>query len=119
MRKPAPLTSEEQALVRRYPEIGSGLVSQIAYTRPAAPILLNLHERVDGLGYPRGIPSMDAPRGARIVAVADAYDAMTHPRVFRDTLAPEAALAELERCSGSQFDAAVVAAFRSIVASRS
>jgi putative nucleotidyltransferase with HDIG domain len=118
IRKPAPLTAEERALVRRHPEIGSELVAQLPYTRQAAPIILNLHERVDGRGYPRGVPSMRAPFGARIIAVADAYDVMTHPRVFRDILTPADASDELERSSGTQFDPAVVAALQPAAPSR-
>ena len=63
------------------------------------------HERIDGLGYPNGTHAADVALGARIIAVADAFDAMTRPRVFRDAITPREALLELERCAGTQFDA--------------
>jgi HD-GYP domain-containing protein (c-di-GMP phosphodiesterase class II) len=70
---------------------------------------------VDGRGYPNGTPAADVALGARIIAVADAFDAMTRSRVFRTAVSPAEALAELERCAGTQFDPAVVAAFKGIV----
>jgi HD-GYP domain-containing protein (c-di-GMP phosphodiesterase class II) len=73
------------------------------------------HERMDGLGYPNGIRAERVSIGARIVSVADAYDTMTRPRVFRDAIDAGEAVLELERCSGTQFDAAVVGAFRKVV----
>jgi len=82
----------------------------------AAPIVRDAHERLDGLGYPLGIYADEVCLGARIVCVADAYDTMTRPRVFRDAITPPEALLELERCSGTQFDPAVVNAFRRIIA---
>jgi HD-GYP domain-containing protein (c-di-GMP phosphodiesterase class II) len=73
------------------------------------------HERMDGLGYPRGVRAADVSLGARIVCVADAYDTMTRPRVFRDAISPTDAMLELDRCSGSQFDPMVVEAFGRVV----
>ena len=116
LRKPAPLTTEEQTLVRRHPTLGSELVAQVPYLHSAVPIVRDAHERMDGLGYPRGIHAAEVSLGARIVCVADAYDTMTRPRVFRDAILPAEALLELERCSGSQFDPAVVEAFRRVTA---
>jgi cyclic di-GMP phosphodiesterase len=110
LRKPAPLTVDEQRLIRMHPGIGSGLIAQIPYLAAAAVVVRDAHERVDGLGYPRGKRGDEVWIGARIVAVADAYDAMIHARVFRDPVTPEAALTELRRCSGTQFDARVVRA---------
>ena len=72
---------------------------------------------MDGLGYPDGLHAAEVCVGARIVGVADAYDAMTRPRVFRDAITPGSALLELERCSGTQFDALIVEALREMVAS--
>jgi HD-GYP domain-containing protein (c-di-GMP phosphodiesterase class II) len=71
----------------------------------------DVHERPDGLGYPNGAPGADVALGARIIAVADAYDTMTRSRVFRDAITPREALLELERCAGTQFDPTVVDAF--------
>jgi len=115
LRKPAPLTQEEQTLVRCHPTLASELISRIAYLKDAVPIVRDAHERMDGLGYPRGIHAAEVSLGARIVCVADAYDTMIRPRVFRDAIVPREALLEVERCSGSQFDPAVVAAFRRVL----
>ena len=115
LRKPAPLTADEQTMIRLHPRLGSELIDGVRYLSGAAQIVRDAHERVDGRGYPRGIRSGALPVGARIVTVADAYDTMTRPRVFRDAVSPGAALAELERCSGTQFDAAAVGALRRVL----
>ena len=107
LRKPAPLTVEEQRLIRRHPRIGHELIAHVPYLSLAAPIVRDAHERIDGLGYPQGSRAGEVSIGARIVSVADAYDTMTRARVFRDAMSPAAALAEIERCSGTQFDPTV------------
>jgi two-component system cell cycle response regulator len=116
LRKPAPLTMEEQSLVRQHPLIGSELLSQVPYLLPATPFVRDAPVRMDGLGYPNGLRAATVALGARIVSVADAYDTMTRPRVFRDAISAADAVMELERCSGTQFDPTVVAAFRQVVA---
>ena len=116
LRKPAPLTVEELLLVRCHPSIGSELIAQVPYLQSVVPIVRDTHERMDGLGYPRGVRASEVSIGARIVCVADAYDTMTRPRVFRDALSPADALLELQRCSGTQFDPLVVDAFRRVIA---
>ena len=108
MRKPAPLTGDEVAIVRRYPLIGSELVAAVPYLAGAARLIADACERPDGRGYPRGAAAADVPAGARLIAVTDAFDVMTHPRVYRDPLPVRDALLELERCRGSQFDASCV-----------
>jgi cyclic di-GMP phosphodiesterase len=118
LRKPAPLTAEEQRVVRQHPAIGSTLVARIAYAAGAAPIVRDAQERPDGLGYPRGIRGRDVGLAARIVGLADAYDTMIRARAFRAALAPQAALAEIVRCRGTQFDARVVDAFTALLAAR-
>jgi response regulator RpfG family c-di-GMP phosphodiesterase len=115
LRKPAPLTVEELLLVRRHPTIGSELLSSVPYLQASMAIVREAHERMDGLGYPQGVHASSVSIGARIVGVADAYDTMTRPRVFRDAISPADALLELERCSGTQFDPLVVEAFRRVV----
>jgi HD-GYP domain-containing protein (c-di-GMP phosphodiesterase class II) len=115
LRKPAPLTGEEQTLVRCHPTLGSELIARVPYLRHAVPIVRDAHERMDGLGYPRGIHASEVSLGARIVCVADAYDTMSRPRVFRDAIGPAEALLEVQRCSGSQFDPVVVDAFRRVL----
>lgn len=116
LRKPAPLTLEELLLVRRHPLIGSELIAQVPFFEPAVPIVRHAHERMDGLGYPDGLHAAEACVGARIVCVADAFDTMTRPRVFRDAIGAREALLEIERCSGTQFDPLVVEAFGRVIA---
>jgi HD-GYP domain-containing protein (c-di-GMP phosphodiesterase class II) len=118
LRKPAPLTPEELSLVRLHPIIASELVALVPYVAAAADIVRDMHERMDGLGYPRGVRAADVDLGARIVALADAYDTMTRPRVFRNAIPPADAVLELDRCAGSQFDPDVLAAFRKVAASQ-
>ena len=116
LRKPAPLTAEETALIRQHPRLGSELIRDVSYLADAAAVVRDAQERIDGLGYPHGLRADDVWIGARIVAVADAYDTMTRPRVFRDAITPSEAFLELERCSGTQFDPQVVAALRDVLA---
>jgi len=115
LRKPAPLTAEEQQLVRKHPQIAADLIVQVPYLRAAADLVRDAQERLDGLGYPNGTRAADVALGARIIAVADAYDAMTRPRVFRDAITTREALLELQRCAGTQFDPLVVDVFNKIV----
>jgi response regulator RpfG family c-di-GMP phosphodiesterase len=114
LRKPAPLTVEEQAVMRQHPQIASELIAPVPYLAAAAALVRDAHERLDGLGYPNGAHAGDVALGARIIAVADAFDTMTRPRVFRDAILPAEALLELERCAGTQFDAAVVDIFKRV-----
>lgn len=115
LRKPAPLTGEEQLLIRLHPVIGSDLIREIPYLSACADLVRDAHERMDGLGYPHGLKATEVPIGSRIIAVADAYDAMTRPRVFRDAISHDDAILELSRCAGAQFDASVVEAFKRVV----
>ena len=115
MRKPAPLTVEEQDLVREHPQIAAELIAGVPYLYTAVDLVRDVHERFDGLGYPNGTYAADVALGARIIAVADAFDTMTRPRVFRDATPPGEALLEIQRCAGAQFDAAVVATFCRVV----
>ena len=114
LRKPAPLSVEEQSVIRQHPQIASDLIAPVPYLATAAELVRDAYERVDGLGYPNGTRATDVAIGARIIAVADAFDAMTRPRVFRDAISPAEALLELERCSGTQFDTAVVDVFKRV-----
>jgi response regulator RpfG family c-di-GMP phosphodiesterase len=115
LKKPAPLTLEEQRLVRLYPQIGYELLAEVPSMFEAAPLIRHAQERPDGQGYPAGSEAGSIAVGARIIAVADAFDVMTRPRVFRDPVTRSAALSELERHSGSQFDPAVVQAVVALV----
>ena len=114
LRKPAPLTTEEQDVIRRHPQIASDLIARVPYLAAAAELVRDAHERVDGLGYPNGTHAADVALGARIIAVADAFDTMTRPRVFRDAVSTHEAVLELERCAGTQFDAGVVMTFKKV-----
>jgi putative nucleotidyltransferase with HDIG domain len=115
LRKPAPLTAEEQRVIRMHPTLAATIIERVPYLAPAASVVRDAQERLDGLGYPSGSRGNTVWIGARIVAVADAYDTMTRARVFRDAISPAAAVAELTRCSGTQFDARVVHAFADLV----
>jgi putative two-component system response regulator len=115
LRKPAPLTLEEQQLIRQHPQIAADLIARVPYLEKASELVRDAHERVDGLGYPNGTHASDVALGARIIAVADAFDAMTRPRVFRDAITAREALLELERCAGTQFDQLVVDMFKRVV----
>ena len=111
LRKPAPLTIEEQNVIRQHPQIASELIARVPYLAAAAELVRDAHERVDGLGYPNGSPASDVALCARMISVADAFDTMTRPRVFRDAITAREAVMELERCAGTQFDAGVVRTF--------
>jgi diguanylate cyclase (GGDEF)-like protein/putative nucleotidyltransferase with HDIG domain len=110
LRKPGWLTEEDWNEMRRHPEIGARILRG-ANLDDIGEWVLAHHERPDGQGYPHGLAGNDIPLEARILAVADAYEAMTSDRVYRPALTPESARDELLRCSGSQFDSRVVDAF--------
>ncbi len=110
LRKPGPLTDPERLVLQRHPEIGHRMLESLGVD-PVAEWVLHHHERWDGTGYPERLSGEEIPLGARIIFVADAYDAMTSDRAYRGRLTPREAIEELERCSGTQFDPAIVAAF--------
>jgi HD-GYP domain-containing protein (c-di-GMP phosphodiesterase class II) len=110
LQKPGPLTDEEWADMRRHPELGARILEH-ANLRDISAWVLAHHERVDGRGYPLGLAGEAIPLEARILAVADAYEAMTADRPYRAALSRDAARAELLACAGTQFDPAVVDAF--------
>ena len=111
LRKPGPLTRKEFERIRYHPVAGARLVQALAPARATLACALYHHERWDGAGYPLGRSGGRIPPEARLLAVVDAFDAMTFGRPFRRPLTVEAALAELDRCSGTQFEPAVVRAF--------
>ncbi|HEV3310352.1 MAG TPA: diguanylate cyclase [Chloroflexota bacterium] len=114
--KPGRLTAEEWNLIKDHPGVGADVVREIPRLLPLAAIIRGHHERWSGGGYPDNLTGEDIPIGARIVSVADAFAAMTSDRPYRVCLSTQAALDELSRCSGGQFDPRVVAAFRSVLA---
>jgi diguanylate cyclase (GGDEF)-like protein len=111
LNKPGPLTDDEWEIMREHVVIGEHLVRQVPELADAASGVRHHHERWDGTGYPDRLSGDAIPLAARIVAVVDAYSAMTSPRVYSKARSTFAAVAELERCAGSHFDPAVVAAF--------
>jgi len=108
LNKAGTLSQEDQRTLRGHPATGAGIVARVRALRRAARIVRLHHERPDGLGYPLGLSEHQIPRGARILNVADAFDAMTSDRPYRRALAATAALRELERGAGTQFDRQVV-----------
>jgi putative nucleotidyltransferase with HDIG domain len=102
--KPAPLDDYEWRVMRTHPQVGYDLVRNQQRFADAAEIVLTHHEAFDGSGYPRGLQKARIPHGARILAVADAYDSMTHPHTQRPPMPPALAIQEIARCSGTQFD---------------
>jgi diguanylate cyclase (GGDEF)-like protein len=109
--KPGPLDEQEWEFMRRHPLIGERIVLAAPALASTAPLIRSSHERVDGDGYPDGLAGEEIPLGARIVAVCDAFDAMTSQRSYRGATSVEAALKELRSHAGTQFDTAVVEAF--------
>ncbi|MEW2413952.1 HD-GYP domain-containing protein [Streptomyces sp. NPDC046866] len=110
LRKAGPLTPQERRVIELHPEYGHEMVRGIGFLGEARSAILHHHERVDGSGYPYGLTGDQIPVLARVVAVADAFDAMTSTRSYSRARPVPAALAELERCAGTQFDPAMVRA---------
>ena len=111
LKKPDCLTPDEFEVMKRHPRIGAAILERSPFLRPAVAGVLRHHERWDGAGYPDGLEGEEIPLEGRILAVADAYDAIVTTRAYRDRRTAEAAVEELRRCAGTQFDPAVVEAF--------
>ncbi|MFI9719181.1 HD-GYP domain-containing protein [Streptomyces sp. NPDC052396] len=108
LRKDGPLTPEERRVVQLHPQYGHEMVRGIGFLAEARAAILHHHERLDGSGYPLGLTDRQIPEAAKVVAVADAFDAMTSTRSYSRARPVPAALAELRRCAGSQFDPRMV-----------
>ncbi|MFI5974093.1 HD-GYP domain-containing protein [Streptomyces sp. NPDC051452] len=108
LRKDGPLTPEERRIIELHPEYGHEMVRGISFLGEARAAILHHHERLDGSGYPYGLAGRQIPECARVVAVADAFDAMTSTRSYSRARPVEAAVAELERCAGTHFDPRMV-----------
>jgi putative nucleotidyltransferase with HDIG domain len=117
LRKPDKLTAEEFEAMKRHTVLGAEIVATVPDLKPIIPIVRSHHERWDGRGYPDGTAGEATPHLARVVALADAFDAMTSDRPYRKGLSPEAAFAEIEKMAGKQFDPAFAAGFLAIRAS--
>ena len=109
--KPGPLTKQERSLIELHPRIGYQIVRQVPALEGVAPAVLHHHERFDGDGYPSRLTGDEIPLAARIVAVVDAFSAMTTDRPYRQGRSVDEAIAELERCAGTQFDPKIVRLF--------
>ncbi len=111
LRKPGELNPEEFEIIKRHSHMGAEIIEHVRQLREIATAVKCHHEQMDGLGYPTGMKGDEIPILAKIVAVADAYDAMTTDRPYRKAIEKEAAIEELKRCSGTQLDRDVVEAF--------
>ncbi|HEY6036925.1 MAG TPA: HD-GYP domain-containing protein, partial [Kofleriaceae bacterium] len=115
LNKPGKLTPEEVAVFRQHPEKGKRILDPVPCLHGLIDGCWCHHEWFDGGGYPRGLSGQNIPLVGRIVAIADAYDAMTSDRAYRRALSHEVAISEIERCSGSQFDPELGDAFVKLV----
>lgn len=113
--KPGSLTEEEWLKVKEHSSIGADILSQIDSFREASKLVYSHHEKYNGEGYPEKLRGEDIPMGARILAVVDAYDAMTSKRPYRPAYSPQRAVAELKKKMGTQFDEKVVEAFLEVL----
>ncbi len=104
LNKPAKLTNEEYELVKNHANVSSQIVSRIPGLSHIVSMVKHHHERHDGSGYPDGLKGKDIPLGARIMAIADAFDAMTSSRPYKMAFKPKDALQEIKKCAGTQFD---------------
>jgi putative nucleotidyltransferase with HDIG domain len=115
LEKPGPLTLEERRQMEQHSEIGERILRNVDDYSEIADIVRSHHERIDGMGYPDGIPGDEIPLLSRIIGVADAYDAMTSDRPYRDALPSRVARMRLAQAVETQFDTAVVAAFEAVL----
>ena len=111
LNKPGKLTEEEFAEIVRHPETAVRILEPIPFFRPLLPAILHHHERFDGKGYPSRLVGKNIPLASRIMTIADTFDAMTSTRAYRKALPVADAIAEIRRCSGTQFDPDIVPAF--------
>ncbi len=115
LRKEGRLDEEEFAQIREHPKIGARILLRVTAFREALPYVLYHHERWDGSGYPTGKAGKEIPLEARVLAIADAFDAMTSDRPYRRALTRAEALAEVERCAGTQFDPEIARVFLEVL----
>jgi HD-GYP domain-containing protein (c-di-GMP phosphodiesterase class II) len=114
LRKPTKLEAHEFALIKQHPERGLSMLRDIPQLREILPGVLDHHERWDGQGYPNQSAGMDISQLGRVVGIADAFDAMTSSRLYRPARNTAAALDEIRRCAGTQFDPALAEVFAGI-----
>lgn len=111
LNKAGELNDEEWVIMKKHPEIGFRIAKSTSELEPIAECILSHHERWDGLGYPKGLKGEEIPLFSRILAIADAYDAMTEDRVYRKAMTKEAAIEEIQKNAGSQFDPTIAQIF--------
>lgn len=111
LNKPGKLDAKEWEIIKLHPAKGAAILENTIEYRDISDILLSHHERYDGFGYPKGIKAEAIPLGARIIAVADTYDAITNERPYRKAMSKEQAINEIKNCSGSQLDPEIVSVF--------
>jgi HD-GYP domain-containing protein (c-di-GMP phosphodiesterase class II) len=109
--KPSRLTSEEYDIIKQHPRLGASIIEDVLFLKEARMLALHHHERYDGKGYPDGLAGADIPLGARLLAVADAFDSMTSNRSYRSAMSTDAAIDELHKNCGTQFCPVCVEAF--------
>lgn len=109
--KPGALTDDERAVMAAHPGRGARFASSLTTLKRTAPIIAHHHERFDGAGYPDGLKTFAIPYAARVMAICDSFDAMTSHRPWRDAMTFEAALTELDKQGGKQFDPWLVESF--------
>jgi HD-GYP domain-containing protein (c-di-GMP phosphodiesterase class II) len=110
---PGPLSEEQMRIMRRHPLLSVRIMERMEFLEQEIPAVRYHHERFDGKGYPEGISGAASPLTARILSVADAFDAMTSPRSYRTAKTLAEAIGEITRGSGTQFDSTVISAFMS------
>ncbi|HAU36925.1 MAG TPA: hypothetical protein DCX07_04325, partial [Phycisphaerales bacterium] len=116
--KPGRLTGDEFAIMQEHPRRGDKILQHLKFLDHARMIVRSHHERYDGTGYPDGLKGEEIPLGARILAIADSYDAMTSARPYRDAMSADAALAEIQGGAGRQFDPRLAALFTTLLETR-
>lgn len=114
LNKPAPLTSEEYRMIKEHPVFGEGILKPVVELAQIAKVVRSHHEKYDGSGYPDGLRGLEIPLGARIMTVADAYDAITSKRPYRGEESHHFAVKEIIHCSGTQFDPEVIQHFMEV-----
>jgi len=119
LRKKAALTQDDWVLIKMHPMIGSNIVNSIDALPSLAPTIFAHQEKYDGTGYPKGLRGKDIPLGARILGIADAYQAMVEHRYYREARTHEEAVTELKKVRGTQFDPEVLDVFINVVNSDS
>jgi diguanylate cyclase (GGDEF)-like protein/putative nucleotidyltransferase with HDIG domain len=113
--KPGALNEEEWNIIKTHPELGVEILKRVIDLVNCLPAIMHHHEHYNGSGYPKGLKSTNIPLEARILSIADAYDAITSPRPYRGQLSMQQAIEELKRCAGSQFDPELVEKFRKVI----